>query len=309
MKIIKLAAFSIALSWLGAAQADDAALARYKDYSPEQIMQLPEEERKSSVPMVYLGAANDALSKTGPVLIQSALNALMYNGLADFEGAKKAFQQDIGEEPTGKLTVGQLRTLGYRASRLNLTYVNFFAFDFGGFITKDYASVKGTVKIIDERIAYPINHVVVKCFKAESYCSYNQVALTLPDENSWAQSYSVLNTADEYYKVTRWDEQQIDAVPLQNTACRTNQLSFNFATNEFFEIVRNNTVGDCETGLGVTLPKLDKPRVSQIVEGDKIISSEFKRLGDEAASYYSSTFRQRLPSPKFKGVRVDAPKP
>ncbi|RDJ11645.1 hypothetical protein [Rhizobium grahamii] len=298
MNITKLAVFSIALGWFGAAQAEDAAVARYRDYLPEQIMQMPEQERKSSVPMMFIGAANSALSKNGQVFIQAALNSLMYNGLADFEGAKRAFQQDLGEQPTGKLTVGQLNTLGYRVSRLNLTEVNFFSFEYGGNITKDYASVKGTVKIIDERIAYPINHVVVKCYRDESYCTYRQVALMLPDQNSWTQSYSVSTVADEYYKVTRWDTNQIDAVPYENTACRTNQLSFNFETNEFFEIVRNNTSGDCDTGLGVKLPRLDKPRVSQIVKGDDIVNAEFKRITDETASYYSSAFRERLGMPK-----------
>ncbi|WFU00986.1 hypothetical protein QA648_12570 [Rhizobium sp. CB3171] len=304
MNITKLTIFSIALGWFGAAHADDTAVARYKDYLPEQIMQLPEQERKSNVPMVYIGAANDALSKNGQVMIQAALNSLMYDGLADFEGAMRAFQQDLGEQPTGKLTVGQLQKLGYRASRLHLTYVDFFSLEYGGTTTKDFASVKGTVKMLDDRIAYPINHVVIQCFRAESYCSYNQVALALPDENSWAQSYSVLTVADEYYKITRWDTNQIDAVPYQNTACRSNQLSFNFETKEFFEIARNNTSGDCQTALGVTLPRLDKPRVSQIVKGDEIVDAEFKRIGEEAASYYSSAFRDRLGMPKTGPVAV-----
>lgn len=177
-------------------------------------------------------------------------------------------------------------------------------FEYGGSITTDYATVKGTVKIIDERIAYPVNHVVVKCYRAESYCTYRQVALTLPDENSFAQSYSISTVADDYYKITRWDEKQIDAVPYDNTACRTNQLSFNFLTKEFFEIARNNTSGDCDTGLGVTMPRLEKPRVSQIVKGDDIVNAEFKRLGEEAASYYSSAFRERLGMPKTGRVAV-----
>lgn len=309
MNILKIAAFAIAVGCSGVAHADDAAVARYKDYLPEQIMQLPEQERKSKVPMMYIGAANQAVSEAGDLLVQSALNSLMYNGFADFEGAKRAFQEDIGERPTSELTVGQLHTLGYRASRLNLTDVSFFSLEYGGTITKDYASVKGTLKIIDEKIAYPINHVEIECHRVGGYCSYDQVALLLPDEKSWGQTYSVSTVAVEVYKITRWDGNQIDAVPYENTACRTNQLSFNFTTNEFFEIARNNTFGDCETASGVTFPRLDKPRVSQIIDGDEIVSAEFKRLNDEAFGYYSSEFRKRVQSLKTGRVQAKKSKP
>lgn len=298
--MLRAIAFAFAFLYSSIVQADEAAVARFKDYLPQQIVALPEKERSSSVPMMFIGAANLALSDFGDLVIQAHLNSLMYNGLADYEGAKKEFQKDLGEEPTGTLTVGQIHALGYRASRLNLTLVSFFPFDFGGVLTDDAATVKGTVKIIDERIAYPINHTVVECFRAERFCKYRQIALTLPDENSWGQTYNVGEVADEYYKITRWENDQIDATPYNNTACRINQLSFNFATKEFFEIARNNTSADCETVLGVTLPRLEKPRVSQIIDGKDIVAAEFKRLNDEANGYYSSAFRKRIGSIKTK---------
>lgn len=304
MNILRISAFSIGFCCT-VAQADEAAIARYKDYYPEQIMQLSEKERQSSVPMMFTGVANQAMSEAGELLVQSALNSLMYNGLSDIEAAKRAFQKDLGESPTGRLTVWQLHQLGYRSSRLNLTYVNFFSLDYGGTMNADVASVKGTVKIIDERIAYPINHVDVECFRTNGYCKYRQVALTLPDENSFSQSYVVSEIIDEYYKITRWDGQQIDATPYNSAACRINQLIFNFETKEYFEIARNNTSADCELALGVTLPRLEKPRVSQIVDGQDIINAEFKRLNDEAFGYYSSDFRARVGRLQ-KGGRVAA---
>ena len=158
----------------------------------------------------------------------------------------------------------------------------------------NWAFVKGTVKIVDEQIAYPINHVDVECRRDRNTCKYRQIALMLPDETSWAQSYHIAEIADVAYQIIRWEENQIDAVPLDNSACRTTQLSFNFETGEFFEIARNNTAGDCETSLGVTLPRLEKPRVSEIVDGRGIISSEFRRIRDEAGKYLSRTFRKRV---------------
>ena len=278
----------------GYAAADKESVALFKDYLPHQILEMPEEERSQSVPIMFIGAASLGTSKAGAVILQAQLNTLMYEGLADYAGAKKAFQVDLGEEPTGELTVWQIHTLGFRASRVNMTEVSFFPFDFGGKMGDNWAFVKGTVKIIDERIAYPINHVDIECRRDRGTCEYRQIALMLPDENSFAQSYHVAEIADATYRITRWEENQIDAVPLDNRACRTTQFSFNFETTEFFEIARNNTAGDCETSLGVTLPRLDKPRVSQIVDGREIIGAEFKRIRDEVNGYLSSTFRKRV---------------
>lgn len=280
----------------GFARADDDAVARFRDFLPEQILAMPDEERKSSVPMMFIGAANLMASPAGELLTQANLNTLMYDGFADYEGAKRAFQADLGEEPTGALTVWQIHTLGYRASRMNMTNVSFFPFDFGGRMSSAWAFVQGTLEIIDDDIAYPINHVDIQCSRDEGTCDYRQIALMLPDENSWAQSYHVDEIADITFRITRWDGGLIDAVPVDDTGCRTTQLSLNFETQEFFEIARSNMAGDCETVLGVTIPRLEKPRVSRIVDGRDIVDAEFKAISDEAYTFLSSTFRDRVES-------------
>jgi len=290
--MLRLATVCLILS-VGIARADEDAVAKYRDYLPKQLLALSEDERQSSVPMMFSGAANLATSPAGDLIMQANLNSLMYDGFADYDGAKRAFQEDLGEEPTGALTVWQIHSLGYRASRVNMTSVSFFPFDFGGTMTENWAFVKGTVEIIDEKIAYPINHVDIECNRNEGTCEYRQIALTLPDENSWVQSYIVGEIADDTYQITRWEGQLIDAVPLDTSACRTTQLSLNFETQEFFEIARNNTAGDCETMLGVTLPRLEKPRVSRIVDGREIISAEFKAISEETFTFFSSSFRNR----------------
>lgn len=302
--MFRIALFAATFGFCGLAQAADDAIERFKNYTPQQIMAMPESQRSKQVPMMFIGAANLAMVEAGDLILQASLNALMYNGISDYMGAKKEFQKDLGEEPTGKLTVGQIHSITYRASRLNLTPVSFFPLGFVSTINEDAATVKGTLKIIDERIAYPINYTTVECFRPEGLCRYRQIALTLPDENSFMQSYHVGEIANEYYKITRWETDQIDATPLSNTACRINQLSFNFTTKEFFEIARNNSSGECTTAFGSELPRLEKPRVSQIVDGNDIVTAEFKRLQDEANGYYSSAFRQRVGTIKTK--RVDA---
>ena len=112
--------------------AEEDAVAKFYSFLPDQILSMTDEERSSSVPMMYIGAANLAAAPYGDLVIQSNLNVLMYHGLADYAAATKAFQIDLGDEPTGELTVGQIHQLGYRAERSNLTEVSFFPYDFGG---------------------------------------------------------------------------------------------------------------------------------------------------------------------------------
>ena len=46
--------------------------------------------------------------------------------------------------------------------------------------------------------------------------------------------------------------------------------------------------------LGVTLPRLEKPRVSRIVDGREIISAEFKAISEETYTFFSSSFRNQI---------------
>ena len=46
------------------------------------------------------------------------------------------------------------------------------------------AVVEGTFAILDERIASPINHVRVECYKAGDYCEVGQLDLIVPKEDS-----------------------------------------------------------------------------------------------------------------------------
>lgn len=277
--------------WL--ARADEDAMAKYRDFLPQQLMDLPESARSSDVPMAYTGAANLALSPGGDLVFQMHLNDLMYNGMGDFEGAKTEYQRDLGEKPTGNLTVWQIFQLGYRADRQKLGSVAFFPLGFSSGIYETFAIVQGTVSILDERIAYPINHVKIKCDKNRGVCDYRQIALMFPDENSWTQSYTVMEIADDTYRITRWENEQIDAIPFDTTTCRINQLSLNFSTSEFYEIARNNKE-KCELVLGGTLPPLEKPRVSQILDGTKIIYDEFQKVREEAFGYTAKSFQARV---------------
>ena len=86
---------------------------KYRNYTPEQLNELPEETMSSEVPIMYAMAARRALAlgEEGIELVLGMeLNALMYPGLYDFEAGVKLFQKDLGDEPTGVLTVWQIHS-------------------------------------------------------------------------------------------------------------------------------------------------------------------------------------------------------
>lgn len=284
-----LAVISIAaLLTTSGAQADNDAMAKYRNWLPSQILEMPAEQIDEKIPTTYVMSA-----KTANLAIQSYLNTLMYNGLSDFAGAKRLFQIDLGEPPTGNLTVGQISDLSLRAERINLTSVSFFPFEFKANIDDDSARVSGTAKLLDENIAYPVNHAEINCNKIDEICTYRQFALMVPDKSSWSQSYSVMETFNEKYRITRWDKDRVDASPLITGGCRQPEIRLNFSNQEFYQIIMNAPEGNCETLLGGSLPKLERPRIAQIVDGDPIIRAVFQKIREENYKFLSSEFRAK----------------
>lgn len=290
MKLIAFACMSLLAAAI--AVADDKAVQKYRNYTPQQIRDLPEKVRSSEVPMMYTFAAQRGLSIGSDLLFEMELNHLMYPGLHDYKAAVKAFQTDIGDEPTGTLTVWQIHSLQQRSEMQKLSRM-LFPDQFSSFKTDDYASIEGTMIIVGEKIAWPINHVRVRCFKDQHYCELDQIQISVPDDKSWSQNYHVMQDNTEYYSISRWGQDTVDAEPKERSnACRTTSASFNFKTKEFYFITRN-AGGNCEV-LGVKFEKLPKPRISQIVDGSKIIPGEFARIEKAAYDVLSSDFKKRV---------------
>lgn len=271
--------------------ADESAAKKYRNYSPAQIAEMPDKQRSSEVPMMYTMAAQRGLSQGSELLFAMELNQLMYPGLHNYDAAVKAFQVDLGDRPTGKLTVWQIYQLQERAEMQSLSRV-LFPDQFSSYITDEFASVQGTVIIVDDNIAWPINHSKLKCFKSTGQCEFSQIYLSVPNESSWSQSYHLMEQDTEYYSISRWSQDSIESHSVGGSSdCRNTSLSLNFKTKEFYFITRN-AGGDCKV-LGVEFEKLKKPRIAQIVDGSKIISAEFAKVSKRAFGALSSDFRKR----------------
>lgn len=263
----------------------------FSGYTPEEIVSLQPETR-SKVPLVYLWAARDGHGDGSELLLGRNLNALMYPGLSDYQAAIKQYQADLGEKPTGKLTVSQIATLKDRYDFQKLSYVH-FPQSYSHYQMKTVASVKGTMIIQDERIASPINHVEITCYKNPEYCEFEQVSLVTPKEDDWTRNYSVEKQRSDIYTITRWVDGIIDAVPSDTEdQCRVTALNLNFKTQEFYQITRNGT-GSCAFG-EFELPKLTKPRIAQIIDGKDVIKQEFRLIEQQAFEMLSSEYQTKV---------------
>lgn len=272
--------------------ADEAAVKKFKDFTPEQIRKLPEKVIQGELPIMYSQAASRGLSEGSELLFGMELNLLMYPGIHDYDRAVRAFQRDLGDQQNGTLTVWQIHNLEQRAAMQKLGRL-LFPERFSSTKNDEFASVTGTVIIVDEKIAWPINHVRVRCGRQQNYCEVDQLSISTPSMTSWSQNYYVGLHDTEYYPITRWDSQSIDAGPLVTSGeCRTTSLNLNFKTQEFYYVTRN-AGGNCES-LGIEFEKLSKPRISQIVDGSKIIPGEFSKVEKAAYDLLSSEFRSRV---------------
>lgn len=290
LSTIILATSITALSY--AAVADDNAVKKYGKLTPQQLADLPESERSASVPIMYTQAARKGLSQGADLLFAMQLNTLMYEGIHNYEKAVKSFQKDLGEQSTGTLTVWQIHNLEKRSDFQKLATISFPS-DYYSTKTDSYATVKGTMMIHDDQIAWPVNHVQLNCYKKDKYCEMRQLYLEFPKDDSWIYNYNVIQDSPQYYEITNWSNDIIDAVPSDpSSTCRVTSFNLNFKTKEFYQITRNGS-GDCEI-LGQEIPKLEKPRIAQIVDGEEIINKEFAALSRKAFSFLSSDFRERV---------------
>ena len=308
MRTFLLALLVLSCSWVSS-RADEKAVEKFRNFTPEQIRDLPEAVRKSEVPIMYTWAARTGLGFGSELYFAGELNKLMYPGVSDYQDAVKSFQSDLGDKPTGVLTVWQIDNLEKRAALQKLGTV-IFPHQFSSYLRTDFANVQGTTIIIDDRIAGVINQTKVECDRVKKTCVVEKIVLETPGKKDWGNMYMLTEYPSDTYRVTNWTKTNIEAVPFEGEgpACRTPTLSLNFDTKEFFEITRNGAGANTEQCK--LLEPLKKPRISQIVDGTKIISEEFSRISKEAYNVLASDYRKKADdlTKKFDEMNVGTKK-
>ena len=146
MNLHTLILFFIVVISAASVRADDSAMTKYRNYTPKQVSDMSEKQRQSVMPMTYIFASRRGLSVDSELLFGMQLNQLMYPGIHDYASAIRAFQADLGDQPTGVLTVYQIQQLEYRSDLQKLSKISFPGRFFSS-KTADYGMIEGTVTI------------------------------------------------------------------------------------------------------------------------------------------------------------------
>lgn len=243
-------------------------------------------------------SASPAEKKRVDLFLGLQLHQLMYPGLEDLGRAVKLFQKDLGAEPTGNLTETQVKELVQRAARVNIPDIhfptNFHSTDARN-LKFGWATVQGTMVIVDDQIADPINTVTIKCRRSEKSCEFRATYLSARPENGGGVTWSF----HEYFTnfdILSWTDDSIEAKepdPL-NERAREQSLSLNFKTQEFFLITKNsgNDVKNMLTG--EKIEPLKNPRITKLIDGNQIKRDYFSRLKNESRTFFSSDFNKML---------------
>lgn len=298
MTIVRVAALVAVLL------AGFSAYAQERDFSrmsAEELEALPREKIKQlPARLVFEKLAGGELKSAEALdaMFVFPLRALAYTdarpGAAtarDIEIASRKFQADIGADATGVLSVGQFEELMRRHERLQdrPVYLPNTGKEISVTISGGYAQVEGTWVIEGDKIAWPINHNIIRCDRDRRECVTFSTTLDVPSMDSSNDAYNLhasINTAS----IVRWSNDEI--VMETGSDCRSVLTTINARNNEVFEIVRNKG-GDCSAGI-VALPKLEKPRISRLVPGWKLSWDFWQERKKEAREYMSSEYRQAL---------------
>jgi hypothetical protein len=143
--------------------------------------------------------------------------------------------------------------------------------------------------ILDERTAFPINYVKVRCDKSEGYCRLDELDIQPPKQRDWAYNFTIFWADVLFYRITQWSNDVIQEEYEGANACRSTIMDLNFKTKEFY-LITKNTARDCQI-LGQKLDRLKKPRISQIVDGEQIITKEHQAFRRNIYEMLSSQFR------------------
>jgi len=156
----------------------------------------------------------------------------------------------------------------------------------------DYVTTKGTWKIEGEKIYNPINHSNIDCRKSQGTCVVFQAHTEIPKVSGRGlfgrveDSYT-LRISKDIFKVISWTDSEV--VSQAGAKCRTTIMTINIKNNEVFQITRNKGDNECDAGI-VSLPQLEKPRISKLIPGYKFSYEFWSNRKKEARKYLSTDY-------------------
>ncbi len=214
----------------------------------------------------------------------------------DLSMAIKNFQEDIGENPTGELTVGQMDELFKRVTKVNETkIIPIYGDEVRIYSTEGYASVQGTMILEGEEIADPVNITKFVCDRGKMTCSEKTITIDIPDIDDSRDYYFLIEDETHNKDIISWSKNEIVAQTVGD--CRTTIFTMNLSNNEVYEIVRNNNKQKCnKENKFVILPKLSKPRIARLVPSKEVIANFWKTRKTETKKFLNPRAMESMKS-------------
>lgn len=93
------------------------------------------------------------------------------------------------------------------------------------------------------------------------------------------------------YDIISWTADEV--VARSQAVCRTTLLTLNVASGEVYQITRNNETERCREE-AMSLPALDKPRISRLVDSFDTTRAFWEEREQETNEYKNSEFVARM---------------
>lgn len=209
-----------------------------------------------------------------------------------FINAVKEVQGKFGEKVDGDLTFSQLQRLLKIANVYKTSKNVYVGDDFGVLSHSDWARVSGTLEIVGEQIAEPINYHSMELDRKSKICRDSHYYV---QNNDGLNGYYVYQFVT-FYEIVSWDEDEI--ICKKDYSCRSEKILINLKSKAV-DIITTNLEG----GVGCKdLPKLKSPRVSRLVDPSGVNRSLEKSNHEMTHPFISEDAKQRLKE-LFQGAR------
>ena len=169
--------------------------------------------------------------------------------------AVKEIQKKFGERIDGNLTYSQFNRLDkiaeiYKTPKETYVGGNYRVAKFG-----DKAFVTGTLEIVNEDIANPINYHSMVLDKNSKVCRDSN--LYVQETDGFAGGIAIY-LDETYYDIVSWDEDEV--ICKRDYICRSEKLIINFKSKSADIITTNRDGDECKD-----FPRLKSARVSRLV--------------------------------------------
>ncbi len=265
-KIIIIALLQINLL-CGAEVKESVTPIDIKNLSPSELGKL------NAYDVIYAGFKDDVKDKNGLKRIKSRVSFLLKQPFHDllydvnlwhqdgineiaFINAVKEVQRKLNEKVDGSLTFSQYQMIEnianiYKTPKEIYAGGNFWVRKLG-----DYAFVSGTLEIVNDEIANPINYHNMFLDKNSMTCRDSNLYVK---ETQGAFSGITIYSDVTEYEIISWGDEEV--VCKNDYTCRSEKLIINFKSKSVDIITTNRDNDECKD-----LPKLKSARISRLVE-------------------------------------------